>query len=466
MRPARSIVIVGALAALSATACKESPTVPELNNVSTDAINGGLTKASAASLVNGVIDGDHRNFGFAHVVFAETMARDVYNLDPAENRFITEALQVPPDPAGFLGGGDWLGWFIVIRTANTILDNLTTAKDMTTAEQSATAGLVQTYKAIELYHALEQRDSLGVPIDLDTPAGGTPADFRCKPNVLAYISALLDTAYIKLQAGGGTFPFSLPGGFSVNGSFNTPVSFAKFNRAWKGKIELYRGLDHSQPDATAFGRAIAALGQSFISTAPADLVKGVYYTYSTAVGEITNPLFASTLHFNPAVGDSIQAGDLRSSKILVRAAPVTRNGVTTKYDPAVAVTTNAANQTRSMASMRDEELLLLRAQAEIGARDLVAATNDLNVVRVNAGGLAPYPTFTSATAAISAVLYEKRYSLLLEGGADRLVDLRAYNRFNAGNLKKEFTNDAFTAALPIPYGDAQARSGNVTPVCK
>jgi hypothetical protein len=449
-----------------AVGCRESPTVPELNNVTTAAINSGLTKASVASLVNGIVDGDHRNFGFAHVVFAETMARDVYNLDPAESRFITEALQVPPDNAGFLGGGDWIGWFIVVRTANTVLDNLSTANDMTAQEKSAATGLIQTYKAIEIYHALEQRDSLGAPIDLDTKPGAPPAEFRCKPNVLAYLSALLDSGYTSLQAGGSAFPFSLPPGFSLNGTFNTPATFTQFNRAWAGKIEVYRGLDHTKPDAAAFGRALTDFGLSFVSTSPVDMKKGVYYTYSTAVGEFAAPLFAATIHLNPAVGDSILAGDLRSSKIVVRATVASRNGVSTKYDDAITVTTNSANVTRSMQSFINEELVLLRAQAEIGSGDLASATNDLNYVHVNSGGLAPYATFASSAAAISALLYEKRYSLLLEGGAHRLVDLRAYNRFNAANLKMEFTNDAFTAALPIPQGDVQARSGNVTPVCK
>lgn len=64
-----------------------------------------------------------------------------------------------------------------------------------------------------------------------------------------------------------------------------------------------------------------------------------------------------------------------------------------------------------MASFVNEELVLLRAQAEIGTGDLAAATNDLN-------------------------------------------------------LKKEFANDSFTAALPVPKGEADAHGGNVTPVCK
>ena len=56
MRIIRPAVAVCSLLSLAfAAGCRESPTVPELNNVTTAAINNGLTKASVASLVNGIV---------------------------------------------------------------------------------------------------------------------------------------------------------------------------------------------------------------------------------------------------------------------------------------------------------------------------------------------------------------------------------------------------------------------------
>jgi hypothetical protein len=132
--------------------------------------------------------------------------------------------------------------------------------------------------------------------------------------------------------------------------------------------------------------------------------------------------------------------------------------VATTYDSPLSV---ASNLTGPLATIRNAELILLRAQAEIGLGQLDAATRDINVVRRIEGGLPGYATFTSATAAINAVLYEKRYSLLLEG-AQRLVDLRLYNRFNSANLKQELPSDAYNSALPIPKSEADLRNGNVT----
>jgi hypothetical protein len=71
---------------------------------------------------------------------------------------------------------------------------------------------------------------------------------------------------------------------------------------------------------------------------------------------------------------------------------------------------------------------------------------------------------TTKSQAISAVLYEKRYSLLFEG-AQRLVDLREYGRLNATYLKKELPNDPFNAALPLPRGELDARGITVNPAC-
>ena len=461
----RLMTAAGAALLAAGAACSDSTGVPDLNNVTTTTIAGGLNRVSAGSLLNGVLNGDRRNHGFNHIVFSETMARDVYNLDPAEPRFITELLSVPPDAGGFIGAGDWNGWYNNIRSANTLLDKIDAADGLTTEEKSAVKGVARTIKAIDFYSLLEMRDSLGAPIDVDRPAGQTPGEFRCKANVLAYVAALLDSAYTDLQAAGTDFPYALPPGFAGHGNFSDVAGFQQFNRGWKGKVEVYRGLDHQNPDATAFDRAITALNASFLSLAPSDVGTGVYYTYSEDVGEFSNPIFAKTIRLNPAVGDSVLPGDLRAAKITVTPA-ASRSGVTTTYAPTYSLTTILANDTRDLAFLKNEELVLLRAQAEIAKGDLAAALTDVNYVHVNAGGLTPYPAFATAKQAIDAVLYEKRYSLLLEG-PQRLVDLRAYNRLNATNLKKELATDPFTAALPIPKPELDARGvSSVTPVCQ
>lgn len=454
-----AVALAGGLMMLGA--CKDSLSVGELNSVTDDLANS-LNRTSVQLLVTGLLDRDRANLDVRYLVFVETMARDLYRLDPAESRFITEMVGAAADPSAFTGGGIWTQFFIAIRTANVILNGLPSASGLSDAEKRATAGVVRTFKALNYYRALEVRDSLGIPVDLNRGINEPLADIVCKPNVLAYIAALLDSANTDLQAGGGSFPFVLPSGFTSNGDFDTPATFATFNRGLKGKVELYRGLDHQRPDPAAYDRAIAAINASFADTVGTDTDEGVYYTFSSAPGEIVNPLDDVSIHLNPMAGDSIQAGDLRRAKITTCASGCRLHGVNTTYDFAYAVPT-PENLVRPIANLKTAELILLRAQAYIEKNDFVSALRDINYIRRVDGGLGPVVCATK-DACRSLVLYEKRYSLLGES-AHRLVDLRAYGRLNATFLRKELPIDVFQSALPIPTSERNARSGNVTPVC-
>jgi hypothetical protein len=272
---------------------------------------------------------------------------------------------------------------------------------------------------------------------------------------------LLDTAATQLGAGGTAFPFTVPSGLKGNGNFSTPAAFLKVNRGLKGKVELYRGLEHSKPNAGSFATALTALNASFADPAAAMDV-GIYNTYSTAAGEATNPLADANIYLNPSVGDSIQAGDKRAAKILAVASK-TLNGVTSKYK--TTLTDPSGALTKSIAILKNSELLLLRAEVKIETGDFVGATADINAVRVADGGLAPLPLLATKRAARDALLYEKRYSLLGES-AHRLVDLRAFGWLNATFLKKEIPTDVFQSTLPIPKRELDARSTTaITPTC-
>jgi hypothetical protein len=187
----------------------------------------------------------------------------------------------------------------------------------------------------------------------------------------------------------------------------------------------------------------------------------VWYNFVAGGTENTpNTIADSKIGLNPLVGDSVQAGDTRSAKIVSRPT-LAGNGISTSITYTGALST-PANQNAPMAMLRDEELILLRAQAYIETNDLASAQLDINSVRTHYG-LLPV-VLTSKTQAIDAVLYEKRYSLLFEG-AHRLVDLREYGRLNATYLRKELPNDPFNAALPIPRAELDARGLTVNPAC-
>jgi starch-binding outer membrane protein, SusD/RagB family len=179
----------------------------------------------------------------------------------------------------------------------------------------------------------------------------------------------------------------------------------------------------------------------------------------------------AALHLNPSVSDSMQAGDHRGAKIVRAADPysVSIGGTTVSTPFDYAFSLGSTSLTHPLPILKNEELLLLRAQAAIELNDLVTARTFLNFVRVNSGGLAAYGVFASQADARNALLYEKRYSLLMEG-PQRLVDLRAYGRlnatsFHAGTSSSPIPGDVFTSALPIPKPELDARGGSVTLTC-
>jgi hypothetical protein len=285
--------------------------------------------------------------------------------------------------------------------------------------------------------------------------------------VLSYIAALLDSANADFTAAGGTakLPFVMPTGFTAFGrDYSLVANLVRFNRGLKGKIDFYRGLDRKNPTPALFATAIteltAGLGGAAAGAVPkADFSKGPYYVFVPGGSENTpNPISDSKIGLNPSVAASIQSGDTRSSKILPR---VTLSGfgisTSTTFVGAVATT---ANQAAPMGILRDEELVLLRAQAYNEAGQLANAILDINDVRTNYG-LAPVAPADKASAT-TAILYEKRYSLLFEG-AQRLDDLREYGLLTL--LPKETATDPYNAALPLPRGELNARGITQNPAC-
>ena len=463
-----------ALVAVASTvfaACKDNPSVPELNFIPADILENGLDKNSAQLLMTGLLDRDRGSIDQRYMVFSSTMSRDIYRLDSAEPRYVTEILVAAPDAGGFVGGSAFTNFFNVIRTANTLIDGLPTTKRSSLAPQfqlndaqiAGAAGVAKTIKAQAYYRALEMRDTLGIPIDLDRPFGDELAPFVCKKNVLSYIAALLDTAQTNLNAAGSSFYFPLPAGFTAAQAvidFNTPAKFLTYNRGLKAKVELYRGL---AGDATAYARATTALAASFVSPT-LSLKAGPVYTYSNAANETVNPTFDNNIFANPKARAAIQTGDTRVTKFATGSS--SRYGFTGNPRLEETRTAVAGNQTKPRRILSNEELLLIRAQVKIEQNDLPGAAADINTVRTQYG-LTAIATPASKAAAIDAVLYEKRYSLFFEG-AQRLVDLRAYGRFNATYLTPESANgstDPFVSMLPIPKAELDQRGGSAAKTC-
>lgn len=464
----RYSTIALAVALAAAAACKDNAVVNPIDAPTTDAL-GGLNHTTLQLLATGVLGQDRLNAAsFSYLTEPGIWARDVYRIDASEPRFVQETLGGNPDPGSFSGSGSWNGYYTAIRAINTLLKSLENAppSEFTANETSATRGFFRTIKALEEWRVIEMHDSVGATIQTDDPFAVT--DIRCKSVVLDYVAALLDSANADLKAAGDEteFPFTLPSGFTSFGrDYSTVGNFILFNSGLKGKVDFYRALDRTNPTPSLFATAIAelttALGAGPGAVPASHFSWGPYYTFVSGGSENTPNIIAdSKIRLNPGVQDSIQAGDTRASKI-VAATTLSGFGVSSSitYSGAEATTTN---QNAPIGILRDEELVLLRAQAEIEAGQFANAVLDVNSVRTNYG-LAP-TAFATEAAGRTAVLYEKRYSLLFEG-PQRLDDLREYQMLNATFHKPETTTDPYNAALPIPRGELNARGLTVNPAC-
>ena len=460
-----------------AAGCVDKTIVAPENAPTVDALEGALTSAGVQTLALGVLAADRAlvRGDLTYMTLTAIYARDAYRIDPNEPRYVSETLGGQPDPGSFAGSGGWTNGFVAIRAANSLLAALPGALETQTsaAEKNVTAGLVQTIKALDYYRVLELRDTIGVPIQAASVDSVTP--ISCKKDVMTYIAAVLDSGLASLTAAGTTqLPFAPPSGFTAFGrNYRTPANLILLNRGLKGKVDLYRGLQRPTPTAGALTAAIAELTQALGGAAPgavpaSSFPTGAYVTFvPTGTEGAANPLADARVGLNPRARAALQTGDTRLAKIITRPGTdpnLAGQGLSTTLTY-VGTPVSATNQSRPVAILRDEELVLLRAQAYIETNQLANATADLNSVRT-AYGLTPYAVFADQASARDALLYEKRFSLLFEG-PQRLVDLRAYGRLKAPFTPAELPTDPFNSAFPIPKTESDARggAGNLVPVC-
>jgi starch-binding outer membrane protein, SusD/RagB family len=464
------------LGALALGACKDNAVVNPEDAPTVEAISGALTRGSLQQLATGVLAQDRAAVvgTFTHYVLSAIFARDVYRIDTSEPRYVQETLGSNPDPGSFAGGGGWGQFYTATRAATNVLIALPSASatELTAAEKSATSGFIKTIRAMDYYRVAELRDTVGIAIQTDDPDEVTP--ILCKTPALAAIAAQLDDALTDLNAAGAAtkLPFVLPSGWTsstlAGRDYSVVSNIILFNRALKGKIDFYRGLDRTSPQPALFTQSIAeltiALGGAAAGAVPSSRFSfGPYYNFVPGGSEATaNNRADEKIGLHPLLRDSVQAGDTRGAKIVNRPnGVISGQGISTTLTFVGAIPT-LTNQSAPIAILKDEELVLLRAQAYIEANNFAAATADVNSVRTSYG-LAPLAVFTNKEAARSAVLYEKRFSLLFEG-PQRLVDLRGYGRLNNTYLRKETTTDPFNAAFPIPRAEQDARNNDIA--CK
>lgn len=390
--------------------------------------------------------------------------REGWNLLGNDPRETGEEIRGPQDPGG-RAGGIWSGQYQAIRTINTYLAALANASSLTPEEQKAALGFAKTIKAWHLHILAIRSGPTGIPIDVDRPISDPPAPLVSMDAAMTAASALFDEAYADLQAGGTSFPFSFVPGYN---GFTTPATFAQFNRALAAKLLVHRATFVNC--SACWAQASTAIHQSFITETglPESLKLGVYFGYTGAPGELSNPVSEALTSNRYWVHPSIISGaqlrpngepDLRlTSKTALAPTPRTLNDLTGTYKPVMYndPATLAPDPGADIPWITNEELLLLRAEIRWNTSDKAGAINDLDLVRVNAGGLAP-TTLTAASsdsAFVDELLYNRLYSLMWTQGT-RWIDARRYGR--TGSLPLDRPGDVVHPNMLIPSAECDAR---------
>jgi hypothetical protein len=283
--------------------------------------------------------------------------------------------------------------------------------------------------------------------------------------VYTQILQYLDEARTHLLAGGSSFAFTMPAGFA---NFNTPATFLQFNRGMRAKVNLtaIQPAPNDANNAALFAAALTDLGASFID-ANAAMAFGAYHSFSTGAGDVANGAYDPTarqLYAHPSYAtqaqmkaDGVTPDDRFTSKIR-HIAPFTRYGFPVEWTFQIYNSGNAPGVV-----LKNEELLLLRAEANLGLGNAAAALTDINTVRVNSGGL---PAITAgawgaltATQQLDELLYNRKFSLMWENG-DQWIDARRYGRL--AQLPKDRPGDAIWPHLMIPINECLPRNPEPT----
>jgi hypothetical protein len=402
--------------------------------------------------------------------------REGYVLSPQDGRFATlpligvviNGVQKIDQASGFTNN-PWDGQYGVMRDLYNFKNAVNGNGNLSAAQKAGVIGIAQTFESLMMFDIVQSHDSLGGITEIKDDAT-QPAPFVSRDSMYKFIIGSLDQAITNLNSAGTKFAFTLPPGFAA---FNTPATFAKFAQAMKAKAEVhYATLGGGN---AAWQAALSALNASFLNASAvtrAELDAGAYDTYGVApdtpngLSSATNTNLYGHMSLKRDVqlkADGTTPDDRYTAKVRTGIPP--RAGPVANGSPTTETTTIGFSiwpaQNSSIPIIRNEELILLRAEARLATGDKAGAITDLNTVRVNSGGLPP-SSLTAASsndAILEGILYEKRYSLLMEG--DRWPDMRRYKKLNELPLDvASGPNKNFVAIVnPIPQSECLVRVG-------
>jgi starch-binding outer membrane protein, SusD/RagB family len=464
------------------------------------------TVAALQNEVTGAFDAGRTDVG-RFELFEDAFGRNSAYFTSSEQRWVlvgTGSVEVNEGDT-FVGPIVWDFYYNGIKGIDTIIASVPNLQVSTSSglapfpapQQEAMFGAMETLKALYYMYIIETRDTLGLP--MNGVGQATPAPILCNRDAWAQIVSMLDSASDSLVKAGPatTFPIIMPPGFSlVSGSAGT---FEGFTLALRGKARLYYAYTTGRPtDTLTVGSPNTAQLDSAISdiqaatpiysasltaaeaVAPNDL--GVFHTFSTSSNDVTNPI-----NFNAqatyVLWDALNDIDTLDNRFVAKYADAGPSGGPTSPGAPIGSDWHYVNNmsgSEPLPIVRNVELQLLLAEAEISRQQYAPAIAILRQLRTVVGGLADTTVNADYVSARNFFLKEQRVSLLTDGEGDRVFTLRDWNLVVARDTTWSATGfghdtaaihqragvtDYHTSVVPIPLGEQTARGGNITPVC-
>jgi hypothetical protein len=436
-------------------------------------------RVGAGRMINGVL-ATYRVNRTDQIRALGSFGRETYYMFITDGRFITGPLRDWRQNNAFDAGTQWAGRYGNYRNAFaalTFIDSIPTDTipdrplTLRAEEKAGARGLLKTFIALELLHVIEARGPIGAVVDISAdPTQVFP--IQTQDSVYNWISAKLDEALADLNADTDSlFFFPIYAGFSsgMTQPGNTLAGFRQVNRAIKARAEAEHGSLGC--GATCYNNALTALTGTWIAAPAGNLGVGVYSVYSTAAGDFANnAAFSGSLGSDLYIHPQIEAipGVTTDSRYTRKMAPATcgtsksrsESGVSASHRPCTYPTTTTA-----IPIIRNEELVLLRAEAEWFTGATALANGDLSAVRTASGGATPvvrFPTPAVDSEFVSELLLQRTLSLYQEG--KRWIDYRRFGRLADIGQFPQDTLAGFTVATMIPLPnqecDSRNRAGN------
>lgn len=414
--------------ALFFTACKKD--YGDLNNATVEELSNNASQSELNNLVSGTESGMRNALNF-YIDDVSTIGRESYRFSGSEPRYVLDLLGAND---ATLGGSNfyitlpWAARYQVVKNCNILAQAATNSKLITDAQRKAYIGFARTIKAYQLLLNLNLTNTNGIRVNVADPDHLGP--IVTNTAALTAITALLDSAKNDLTGSTVSFPLA---GFA---GLDDAAGLTKFNRALAARVSVYQGN---------WQAALDDLTASFF-TLTNNFNAGAYHMFGTGSGDQLNSLFippnqsGEVRVAHPSYAEDIEAGDDRIGKTLLRATPAGLSNLTSDRDMWV-----YTSSTAPAGIIRNEELILIYAEANIQLNHLTEAVTAINLIR-STHNLGSYSGSVTQPALITEMLKQRRYSLFGEG--HRWIDLRRYNLLNT--LPLDRPGDDVWPEFPLP----------------